>query len=60
MITECYSYTGNCPCLRCKKRCCIEDPIDTEKLCDKAREYCEACASKHAEREKRRAKEWND
>lgn len=41
---RCYSYGGNCPCLECDKFCCqMSWKIDTEKLCDKAREHCERC-----------------
>ena len=47
MITTCYSYDGECPCINCDKRCCIDlehnGMIDTEKLCDKAKEHCEKC-----------------
>lgn len=55
MITECYSFTRECPCFNCEKNCCIETEIngmtDTEKLCDKAKEYCEARALKCAKQE---------
>ena len=49
MITKCYSYSGNCPCVDCDMNCCEEstdehDWTDTEKLCAEARKYCEACA----------------
>ena len=45
MIVKCYSYGSKCPCTRCDKECCIQqsdvDGTDTEKLCEKAKEYCE-------------------
>lgn len=48
MITECYSRSG-CPCLDCKKECCIEsgELTDTEKLCYEARVHCERCAAEY-------------
>lgn len=56
MKTKCYSYMGKCPCMLCKKYCCgtkADDNglTDTEKLCDKAREYCESCAIEHKQKE---------
>lgn len=49
MKTKCYSHNGNCPCIDCPENCCIDntdesDMTDTEKLCQKAKEYCEKCA----------------
>lgn len=48
MITNCHSYSGNCPCLNCDKECCFQSrseigKTDTEKLCATAKEYCEKC-----------------
>lgn len=48
MKTKCHSRSGNCPCVGCHLNCCIESEdeqglTDTEKLCDEARSYCEAC-----------------
>lgn len=42
IIETCKSYYGNCPCLYCGKNCFDECPLDTEKLCKIAREYCES------------------
>lgn len=53
MITICRSYSGNCPCLNCEKECCIQshsEKTDTEKLCDKAKAYCEKCALEYESR----------
>ena len=49
MITKCYSYSGNCPCIKCNKNCCADmgNKTDTEKLCNKAKEYCESMANKN-------------
>ena len=54
MKTKCYSYSGNCPCGNCDKDCCLVGGIadcggmtDTEKLCKKARDYCEKCAKEN-------------
>lgn len=46
IIRECKSYDSNCPCLYCSKLidcgpCATENGLDTETLCDVAREYCE-------------------
>lgn len=51
MKTQCRSY-GYCPCLDCNEICCIENEddfgfIDTEDLCEKAREHCERCAKEY-------------
>jgi hypothetical protein len=50
MLTECYSISGNCPCLDCDRFCCFGKKTDTEELCDRAREYCEGCAIEHQKR----------
>lgn len=51
LFKDCIHYDGNCPCLLCSKAdvsCygCLYAPdgfaVDTEKLCDKARIYCES------------------
>lgn len=47
LFDECGHYSGKCPCLTCKKECsaCLVVPdgyaVDTDRLCNKAREYCE-------------------
>lgn len=56
MKTECYSYSGNCPCINCNNNCCSESTdeyglTDTEKLCRKARKHCEKCALSAKENE---------
>ena len=44
----CGYYNGQCPCFSCNEPCaCIfhRDPdyvVDTDKLCDKAKKYCES------------------
>lgn len=48
IINKCYSY-GGCPCVGCMNHCCsrMGDNVDTEQLCEKAREHCEKCAEDH-------------
>ena len=47
LFKKCGHYSGNCPCLLCQKECygCSDAPegyaVDTEKLCDAAKAYCE-------------------
>lgn len=45
---HCSHYEGCCPCLDCKIPCsysCVRETeiaVDTDKLCDKAKRYCES------------------
>lgn len=55
MLKNCDSYDGNCPCLICDDTgiclgCLTQegDVVDTDKLCARARLYCE---SKHQSQE---------
>lgn len=52
MLLQCYSYSGECPCVFCEKNCCINSTdenglTDTEKLCSRAKEYCESSYNKY-------------
>ena len=63
MKTICYSYDGNCPCLNCDKQCCIQwasGIVDTEKLCDKAKEHCEKSALEYKEQAKNDERYYNN
>nr|DAJ38255.1 MAG TPA: hypothetical protein [Caudoviricetes sp.] len=48
LFEECGHYSGECPCLTCKKECsaCQVAPngyaVDTDRLCEKAKAYCES------------------
>ena len=48
LFEECGHYSGECPCLTCEKECagCQVAPdgyaVDTDRLCKRAREYCES------------------
>lgn len=43
IVKECKSYYGKCPCMNCIKFCCVEnEEMNTENLCEEAREYCES------------------
>jgi hypothetical protein len=53
LYKECGHYGGSCPCILCKDRCydrcggCIgteteEYIVDTDKLCEAAKQYCES------------------
>ena len=47
LFKQCNHYLGVCPCLTCNKEClgCLVAPegyaVDTNNLCEKARNYCE-------------------
>lgn len=51
MFIKCNHDEGACPCLVCAENCCAEnydkekDQIDTDVLCKRAKEYCEAKSS---------------
>lgn len=44
----CSHFDGRCPCLNCKIRCgyrCLDETeiaVDTDKLCERAKKYCES------------------
>ncbi len=48
LFKECGHYSGECPCLTCNEECaaCQVAPdgyaVDTDRLCKRAREYCES------------------
>lgn len=48
LFEECGHYSGECPCLTCNEECvaCQVAPdgyaVDTDRLCKRAREYCES------------------
>ena len=48
LFKECGHYGGECPCLSCNKGCSCNETapagydVDTDKLCEKAKAYCES------------------
>ena len=49
LFEECGHYSGECPCLTCKKKECSACQVapdgyavDTDRLCEKAKAYCES------------------
>lgn len=48
LFKECGHYSGEFPCLTCNEECaaCQVAPdgyaVDTDRLCNRAREYCES------------------
>lgn len=47
LFKNCAHYSGDCPCLMCDKDCNCDHTapkgytVDTDKLCDAAKTYCE-------------------